>query len=150
LTDPRAVPLKFRRARQLRGNQTDPERVLWSQLRARRLNGLRFRRQFPIGNFIADFCCKEYQLVIELDGGQHAEQQIIKNDGRRTQLIENRGYKVLRFWNNEVLTNMDGVLESIFEAVARQKPQRPLPRPLLGQGEGTEKEERIREEVRKD
>jgi very-short-patch-repair endonuclease len=68
LTDPRAVPLKFHRERQLRSNQTDTERILWNQLRARRLNELRFRRQFPIGNFIADFCCKEYQLVIELDG----------------------------------------------------------------------------------
>ena len=147
MTDPRAVPLKFHRARQLRGNQTDTERILWNRLRAHRLNGLRFRRQFPIGNFIADFCCKEYQLVIELDGEQHAEQRIIKYDDRRTQLIENRGYKVLRFWNNEVLTNMDGVLESILDTVAQR---RPLPRPLLGQGEGIENKERIREEVRKD
>jgi very-short-patch-repair endonuclease len=147
LTDPRAVPLKFVRTRQLRSNQTDAERILWYQLRARRLNGLRFRRQFPIGNFIADFCCKEYQLVIELDGGQHAEPRIIKNDDRRTQLIENRGYKVLRFWNNEVLTNMDGVLESILDTVAQR---RPLSHPLLGQGEGIEKKERSREEVRRD
>lgn len=147
MTDSRAVPLKFRRACQLRSNQTDTERILWNQLRARRLNGLRFHRQFPIGNFIADFCCKEHQLVIELDGGQHAERRIIKNDDRRTQLIENRGYKVLRFWNNEALTNMDGVLESILDTVAQR---RPLPRPLLGQGEGIENKERIREEVRKD
>jgi very-short-patch-repair endonuclease len=147
LTDSRAVPLKFHRARQLRSNQTDTERILWNQLRARRLNGLRFRRQFPIGNFITDFCCKEYQLVIELDGEQHAEQRIVKKDDRRTQLIENRGYKVLRFWNNEVLTNMDGVLESILDTVAQR---RPLPHPLLGQGEGIENKERIREEVRKD
>ena len=117
-------------------------------LRARRLNGLRFRRQFPIGNFIADFCCKEYQLVIELEGGQHAEQQLITRDKRRARLIEDRGYKILRFWNDEVLTNMDGVLESILEAVAQQ---RPLPHPLLGQGqgEGIENKERIGE-VRKD
>jgi very-short-patch-repair endonuclease len=120
---------------------------LWYRLRARRLNGLRFRRQFPIGNFIADFCCKEYQLVIEFDGGQHAEQRIIKNDDRRTQLIENRGDKVLGFWNNEVLSNMDGVLESILDTVAQR---RPLPRPLLGQAGGIENKERIREEVRKD
>ena len=147
MTDPRAIPLKFHRARQLRGNQTDTERILWNRLRAHRLNGLRFRRQFPIGNFIADFCCKEYQLVIELDGEQHAEQRIIKYDDRRTQLIENRGYKVLRFWNNEVLTNMDGVLESILDTVTQR---RPLPHPLLGQGGGMENKERIREEVRKD
>jgi very-short-patch-repair endonuclease len=147
LTDPRAVPLKFHRARQLRSNQTNTERILWNRLRARRLNGLRFRRQFPIGNFIADFCCKEYQLVIERDGGQHAEQRIIKNADGRTQLIENRGYKVLRFWNNEVLTNMDGVLESILDTVAQR---RPLPHPLLGQGEGIETRRGSEKKVRKD
>jgi len=107
---------------------------LWNQLRAAVLNGLRFRRQFRIGNFITDFCCKEYQLVIELDGEQHAEQRIVKKDDRRTQLIENRGYKVLRFWNNEVLTNMDGVLESILDTVTQRRPL-PSPSPWTRRGD---------------
>ena len=83
-----------------------------------------FAGSIPIGPFIVDFCCVESGLVVELDGGQHAES--IAADQQRTKLIEDRGYRILRFWNNEVLSNLEGVLERISEAIARPGP-RPLP-----------------------
>jgi len=118
----RFVPLRFHRARHLRRSQTEAERALWERLRAGRLNGLRFRRQFPIGAFIADFCCRECRLVIELDGGQHAEQEAGARDKRRTQEIERHGYRVARFWDTEVLTNIEGVLEAILAAAMGTSP----------------------------
>jgi very-short-patch-repair endonuclease len=99
------------KARHLRINQTDAETKLWFHLRARRLEGFKFRRQVPVDRFIADFICADVNLIIELDGGQHAEQQ--DYDAERTKVLNNCGYKVLRYWNNEVLENMDGVLEDI-------------------------------------
>jgi very-short-patch-repair endonuclease len=116
LADPRPVALKFSRARRLRREQTDAELALWNRLRARRLGGLRFRRQLPIGHFIADFCCTERHLVIELDGGQHAQPKAEARDRFRSRLIEERSYQILRFWDNEVLTNIDGVLQAIVGA----------------------------------
>ena len=113
----RAVPLSFHRARNLRSRQTDAEARLWQQLRAKRMEPYKFRRQFPIGNFIADFCCKERRLVIELDGGQHAEPEQTARDNRRTLAMEAWGYRVVRFWDNEVLQNMEGVVETILEAL---------------------------------
>ena len=91
--------------------QTDAEAKLWACMRGGQLEGLKFRRQFPVGQFIADFCCPQRRLIIELDGGQHAEQ--LSADEWRPKLLGERGYRVLRFWNDEVLTNMDGVLEQI-------------------------------------
>jgi len=99
------------RARQLRRDETDVERKLWSRLRARQLCGAKFRRQYPIGTFIADFCCYEQRLVIELDGGHHAEQ--LDADRNRTDFFVSQGYGVLRFWNHEVTENIDAVLEQI-------------------------------------
>src|SRR5688572_30542547 len=107
-------------ARKLRRNQTDAERTLWFRLRDRRLRGLKFRRQVPIGGYIVDFCCEYTRLIIELDGGQHVEQS--KEDAERTSALEAMGYLVLRFWNNDVLLNTEGVLESI---VATLDPQTP-------------------------
>src|SRR5579863_5283463 len=107
------LPLVFRRARELRKNETHAEEILWGRLRAKRLNGFRFRRQFPIGRFIVDFCCKEYRLVIELDGGQHAAKAVSEKDQNRTRQIEARGYRVMRFWNRETFENVEGVLEAI-------------------------------------
>jgi very-short-patch-repair endonuclease len=107
----KAISLQHHRARQLRRDQTDAEKKLWERLRARRFGGFRFRRQFPIGNFIADFACPHARLVVELDGGQHLEQAA--KDAWRTRLIEQRGYRVIRFWDAEVLTGIDGVLERI-------------------------------------
>ena len=92
-------------ARRLRRDQTDAERKLWFRLRDRRLDGLKFRRQVPIDCYVVDFCCESARLIVELDGGQHAERSA--EDAARTAALEARGYLVLRFWNNEVLQNMD-------------------------------------------
>ncbi len=96
-------------ARKLRRNSTDAEQRLWSHLRARQLQGAKFVRQFPIGPHITDFACRDASLAIELDGGQHS----VEADAPRTQVIEAFGYRVLRFWNHDVLQNTDGVLEAI-------------------------------------
>ncbi len=99
------------KVRALRKNQTDAELLLWQQLRSRHLGGYKFRRQFPIEPYIADFVCLELKLIIELDGGQHADQ--ISYDNRRSLFLEQRGFKVIRFWNNDVIENIEGVLEAI-------------------------------------
>jgi very-short-patch-repair endonuclease len=101
------------RAKSMRTEMTDAERTLWMQLRAHRLDGLRFRRQTPIGQYIVDFVCHERRLVVELDGGQHADSQ---HDARRDRWLESKGYRVLRFWNSDVFQNRDGVLETIVSA----------------------------------
>jgi adenine-specific DNA-methyltransferase len=99
------------RARQLRANPSEAERHLWHQLRMRNLHGFKFRRQHPIAGYIADFACIEARLVIELDGGQHADARAY--DETRTRRIEAKGYRVLRFWNNDVLSKRETVLEMI-------------------------------------
>ncbi len=98
-------------ASQLRTNSTDAEKRLWQALRNRQLAGYKFRRQFSIPPYIADFVCLEQRLVIELDGGQHAD--AITYDATRTVFLEQQGFRVLRFWNNDVLGNAEGVLEEI-------------------------------------
>jgi very-short-patch-repair endonuclease len=100
-------------AKSLRENSTDAERLLWQHLRARQAQGLKFRRQQPIGNYIVDFVCFDRKLIIELDGGQHAEQQ--QTDDARTQWLETQGFTVIRFWNNEVLQNLEGVWQAIVQ-----------------------------------
>ena len=100
-------------ARLLRKNSTIAERKLWYRLRSRNFLNLKFRRQEPVGNFIVDFICYEKKLIIELDGGQHNE--FNEKDIIRTKILEQDGYKVLRFWNNEVIKNIDGVLTVIKE-----------------------------------
>jgi very-short-patch-repair endonuclease len=112
-------------ARKLRHNQTDAERALWFRLRDRRLRGLKFRRQMPIDRYVVDFCCEAAHLIIELDGGQHVERS--KEDAERTAVLEGQGYLVLRFWNNDVLRNLDGVVESIVDTLS---PRPPHPNPL--------------------
>lgn len=97
-------------AKNLRKNMTDAERKLWMRLRNRGLRGFKFVRQQPVGPFIADFACRQANLIIELDGGQHAENHA---DAHRTKALAEHGYEVLRFWNNDVLNNLDGVLQSI-------------------------------------
>ena len=101
--------LMTQRARQLRKNMTDAERRLWYHLRARRFLGLKFRRQQPIGNYIVDFVCFEKKIIIEVDGGQHLEQQA-DYDAKRTSWLEGQGFRVFRFWNNDVLKDTDAVL----------------------------------------
>jgi adenine-specific DNA-methyltransferase len=108
------MPQKLDRARRLRREQTDVEKALWQALRSRQLDTLKFRRQHTIGPFIADFCCVKSKLIIELDGEQHALDT--DADERRSDFLAQRGYRVLRFWNHEVLTNIQGVLERILES----------------------------------
>ena len=99
-------------AKTLRQNSSDAERKLWSNLRDRQLLGFKFVRQLPIGPYIADFACREADLVIELDGGQHADSA---RDIHRTASLAEHGYDVIRFWNNDVLTNLEGTLQVIAE-----------------------------------
>jgi very-short-patch-repair endonuclease len=118
--------LNVDRARGLRQTMTDAERTLWRHLRNRQLSGLKFRRQHEIDRHIVDFVCTEALLIVELDGGQHADQ--VNYDERRTQQLEAMGYRVLRFWNNDVLVNIDSVLEVVMEALASPAPHpNPLP-----------------------
>ena len=108
------------RARELRRFATDAERLLWAHLRNRQLEGCKFRRQVPIDRYIADFACLERKLVIELDGGQHAERACY--DGARTDVLESAGWTVLRFWNHAVLQNLEGVLIDIIAALGAAAP----------------------------
>ena len=98
-------------AKNLRKNSTDAERLLWSKLRSKQIEGLKFRRQQPIRDIIVDFVSFEKRVVVELDGGQHAEQG--RRDFQRDDFLERHGFKVLRFWNNEILEHLDDVLEVI-------------------------------------
>ena len=100
-----------RLAQRLRREKTDAETLLWSRLRRGQLDGCRFTTQFQIGGKVADFACRSARLVVELDGGQHAK--AIEADEERTRIIEAHGYKVIRYWNNDVMENLDGVLEDI-------------------------------------
>jgi very-short-patch-repair endonuclease len=109
-------PFKRAFARSLRANPTEAERKLWAHLRAGRLGNLRFRRQQPIGPYIVDFFCPSAQLVVELDGGQHGMDAAVAYDDVRSRFLESRGYQVLRFWNGEVLKDLDVVLDTIWRA----------------------------------
>src|SRR6185295_14491199 len=117
-------------ARSLRRNQTDAEKKLWRHLRSRQFLGFKFRRQMPLGPYIADFCSFEGKIVIELDGGQHGKE--LEADAQRTKYLEARGYKVVRVWNNEIFTNMEGVLEQVLQSLNKS----PSPRPSPFEGEG--------------
>ena len=115
MSDKRLTPI----ARKLRADPTEAEKRLWSRLRSAQL-GAKFTRQFPIGNFVVDFACRSLRLAIELDGGQHADSA---TDGARTRVIEAHGYRVIRFWNNDVLANTDGVLTVIMQEIALARNQ---------------------------
>lgn len=104
------------RARELRRNQTDAEHRLWQALRARGFAGAKFRRQLPIGRYIVDFVCPSRRLIVELDGGQHAAQ--VSRDEARSRTLAAHGYRVIRFWNNDVNENLPGVLAAIESALA--------------------------------
>jgi very-short-patch-repair endonuclease len=110
---------RIQRARQLRADDTTPEARLWTALRDRRLGGWKWRRQVPRGPFILDFFCPEARLVIEVDGGRHAE--TIDYDAQRTAYLERDGLRVLRFWNSAVLTNRDGVCLTILAACGGER-----------------------------
>jgi very-short-patch-repair endonuclease len=113
----KTISLTHHRARQLRHNLTDTEKKLWARLRSGRFSNHRFRRQFPIGNFIADFACPKARLVVETR--RRAAPRPHRADAWRTKLIGQHGYKVIRFWDSEVLTDMTGVLERIERALSQ-------------------------------
>ncbi|MDD5330514.1 MAG: endonuclease domain-containing protein [Sulfuricella sp.] len=119
-------------ARNLRASQTDAEALLWGLIRNRRLLGFKFRRQYPLDAYILDFFCLDAALAIELDGGQHAEQQ--SYDDKRTRHLESRGVTVLRFWNNEMLQQTESVLEKIYLTLASRTPSSPTLLPPAGEG----------------
>ena len=106
-------------ARELRQQKTEAEVVMWELLRSRRLAGKKFRRQHLVGCYVLDFYCHEVSLAVELDGGQHNTDPARRHDSRRTKFLESRGIRVLRFWNNEVLEDLEGVVEGIWNAVQR-------------------------------
>ncbi len=112
--------MNIAKAKELRKNSTDAERVLWQQLRAHRFAGYKFRRQQPLGHYIVDFVCFEKHLIIELDGGQHAEQAVY--DAERSAWLQSQGFRVLRFWNHEVLTDVEAVEEVILREGERETP----------------------------
>lgn len=105
------------RARSLLSNQTTVEQRLWSRLRDRQLGGHKFRRQVPRGSYVVDFACLRKKLIVELDGGQHSDPEQRARDQARSAWLEGEGYRVLRFWNNDVLTNMDGIVKTISQAL---------------------------------
>ena len=107
----------------LRKIPTEAEQKLWSRLRRKQLLGYRFRRQRPIGPYIVDFVCLQVSLIIEVDGGQHAEQ--IAKDEARTRFLEKEGFRVIRFWNNDVLANTDGVVKSILHDLQNSPQDQP-------------------------
>ena len=102
-------------AKKLRNNATSQEQKLWELLRKKNFNGLKFTRQYPIGKYIVDFACRRRKIIIEIDGGQHNENENIQYDNERTKYLENLGYKIIRFWNNEIDSNLDGVYEKLLE-----------------------------------
>jgi very-short-patch-repair endonuclease len=119
----RTTPKIFGRAKQLHRNMTAAEAKLWKHVRAHRMGDVHFRNQHAIGNYIVDFCAPRKKLIIELDGSQHLKQQ--EYDEKRTAYLKSKGYRVLRFWNNDVMNNIDEVLKAIWS--------------VLNEGKGSEK-----------
>jgi len=140
MTNPASPKTKF--ARRLRRESTDAERRLWRHLRGRRFAGFKFRRQHPVGRYVADFACPAFGLVVELDGGQHALSH--EKDMRRDREMCRHGFRVLRFWDNDVLARTSAVLSAIHDALVSSplpSPQRgegeeSIPSPLMGEGKG--------------
>lgn len=123
----------IQKARELRSNLTNAEQFLWQRLRLRQLDGHKFRRQRPVGSYIVDFVCLKVKLIIEVDGGQHGDNKVY--DGKRDHWLKLHGYRVLRFWNNEVLSNIEGVME-IVQGAANEPP--PQSSPGFGGGKDTD------------
>lgn len=127
----RSERLATRKAKRLRKNLTEAESKLWRHIRLRQLGGFKFRRQHPVGPYVLDFACPEKKLAIEVDGGQHSE--CADYDSRRSAYLETHGYKVLRFWNSDVLKNIAAVKEVIFEALYGEGPPPPSSSPCKGE-----------------
>ena len=123
-------------AKHLRQHMTESENTLWRHLRAHRLNGEKFRRQQPIGTYVVDFVHFGARLIIEADGGQHNG---APHDEKRDAWLHSQGFKVMRFWNNEISTNLDGVLTVVMAALA-ESPSPPSPLPLGARGENLQEE----------
>ena len=119
-------------ARNLRNAPTQAEFLVWQKLRHKQIEGYRFRRQHPIGNFIVDFVCLEKSLVVEIDGGQHADSV---SDHVRDARLQQKGFRVMRFWNSDVMGNLNGVLEAIWIALNERPAPPPRPSPLEGEGD---------------
>ena len=117
--------LKPKLQRRLRKNLTDAEQRLWNCLRQRQFGDFKFRRQHPFENYVVDFVCLQAMLAVEVDGGQHADQQ--EEDALRTRTLTDAGFKVLRFWNNEVMQDIDAVKHSIWLALQERKDPSPFP-----------------------
>ena len=137
--------LMSERARRMRREKSDAEWRLWHELRGLNRQGFHFCQQAPVGPYIADFCDHSARLIVEVDGSQHGEPKGVETDKRRTAWLESQGYRVLRFWNNEVLTNTEGVMTSIFETLglfeSKNTTELPTtttssPSPLVGEGWG--------------
>lgn len=133
--------MSIARARALRASPTDAERLIWLKLRDRRLMGAKFRRQVSFPPYTVDFCCFEAKLIVEVDGSQHAER--LRQDVVRTRRLEGDGFSVIRFWNNDVLKNIDGILEAILVELSKARSRRrvkaarsSVPSPLVGEGQG--------------
>ena len=109
-------------AKILRRNQTPQEGKLWRLLKAKNINNVKFRRQFPIGKYIVDFCCPERKLIIEVDGGGHNIDNEIKRDEERDKFFKKEGFIILRFWNNEVDRNIEGVYQKVIDTIALNSP----------------------------
>jgi very-short-patch-repair endonuclease len=114
-------------SRRLRTTQTDAERMLWRELRLKQFAGYKFRRQHPVGKYIVDFACLEAGLCVEVDGSQHADQP--PYDEVRARFLSSRGFTVLRFWDNQVLTQIDSVKQAIWNALQDKKPPPSQPSP---------------------
>ena len=114
----RTTPKIFGRAKQLHRNMTEPEAKLWARLRAHRMGDVHFRNQHAVGGYVVDFCAPRKKLIIELDGSQYLEQE--DYDADRAAFLESKGYHVLRFWNSDVMNNIDSVLNMIWDTLKAQ------------------------------
>jgi crossover junction endodeoxyribonuclease RuvC len=115
-------PLLAKHQRDLRSNSTDAERIVWQNLRSRQLLGAKFRRQHVVENYIVDFVSFDAMLVVELDGSQHAEQKVY--DEKRNGVLESAGFHMLRFWNSDVMVNIDGVISTIYAEISKRVSER--------------------------
>ena len=124
-------------SRSLRREMTDAEKLLWRHLRMKQFEGHKFRRQHPLGSYIVDFVCLEAALILEVDGGQHADNS--DSDDIRAQWLEGKGFHVMRFWNNEVLNNIEGVKLAVWNYLSEVLPPS-RPSPCMGEGEEQRRE----------
>ena len=120
------------KARNLRREQTKAESVFWNAVRNRQFYDLKWRRQVPVGRYIADFLCESKKLIIELDGGQHATDDARRYDKKRSQILQQYGYRVIRFWNDGILNNLNGILDGILDSLANELGILSSPHPAAG------------------